>query len=233
MYHSPYIEGMMFSSSNAMTWTAHQGENLKFNLYGNKFSEKSYVYFTEVNDVRYDRLALYASTEVPTDTSLSWEYSTDSGMTWNPIALGSELELSSIVTRILLRACIETSRAEVSPVIAMDSIELVGYLNYTECEYISKNIVTDRDFTTVKQVLEINQPTGTNVNIYYCVDSNGAKWKSAPQTKSKVLDANGYIQYTFEESLERNASNFRARIHLSTNDPCIRPRVKNLMNILK
>lgn len=230
---NPYIEGMMFSSSNAMTWTAHQSENLKFNIYGNKFAQKSYVYFTEINDVKYDRIALYASTEVPTDTSLSWEYSSDNGVTWNPIALGSELELSSVVTRLLIRACIETSRTEVSPVIAMDSIELIGYLNNTNCEYISKNIETDRKFRTVKQVLDINQPTGTNVIVYYSTDGNGADWRSAQQTDYKVKDANGYIQYTFEENLTSDASNFRARIHLSTNDPCIRPKVKNLMNILK
>lgn len=230
---NPYIEGMMFSSSNAITWTAHQSENLKFNIYGNKFVSKSYVHFTEITDVRYDRLALYASTEVPTDTTLSWEYSSDSGNTWYPISLGSELELTSIVTNLLVRACIETSRTEISPVIAMDSVELIGYLNNTDCEYISKNIETDTEFDTVKQILEINQPTGTNVNVYYCVDANGVDWRSATQTGSKVKDANGYIQYTFEDTLSKNASNFRARIHLSTNDPCIRPKVKNLMNILK
>lgn len=230
---NPYIEGMMFSSSNAITWTAHQSENLKFNIYGNKFVSRSYVHFTEIADVRYDRLTLYASTEVPTDTTLSWEYSSDNGTTWYPISLGSDLELSSIVTNLLVRACIETSRPEVSPVIAMDSVELIGYLNNTDCEYISKNIETDAEFTTVKQVLDINQPTGTNVNVYYCVDANGVDWRSATQTSSKVKDANGYIQYTFEDTLSGNASNFRARIHLSTNDPCIRPKVKNLMNILK
>jgi hypothetical protein len=230
---NPYIEGMMFSSSNAITWTAHQSDNLKFNIYGNTFSPKSYVHFTEINDVKYDRLALYASTEVPTDTSLSWEYSSDNGNTWNPISLGSEVELTAIVTNLLVRACVETSRTEVSPVIASDSIELIGYLNNTNCEYISKNIETDREFSTVKQVLEIIQPTGTNVNVYYCVDANGVDWRSATQIDSKVKDANGYIQYTFEDELDSSASNFRARIHLSTNDPCIRPRVRNLMNILK
>lgn len=231
---NPYIEGMMFSSSNAITWTAHQSENLKFNIYGNEFVSRSYVYFNDINDVRYDRLALYASTEVPTDTTLSWEYSSDNGNTWYPISLGSELELTSIITSLLLRACIETSRPEVSPVIAMDSVELIGYLNNTNCEYISKNIETDAEFNKIKQVLEINQPTGTNVNVYYCVDKDGTDWRSAGQTESKVKDASGYIQYTFEADLgSAKASNFRARIHLSTNDPCIRPRVKNLMNILK
>ena len=223
----------MFSSSNAIAWTAHQGESLKFNIYGNKFAPKSYVHFNRVVDVKYDRLALYASTEVPIDTSLSWDYSDDNGNTWYPISLGSEVELSTVVTSLLVRACIRTTRAEVSPVIAMDSVELIGYLNNTDCEYISKNIETDTEFNCVKQILDINQPTGTNVNVYYCTDANGDTWHSAVQTGSKIKDENGYIQYTFESLMESGASNFRARIHLSTNNPCIRPKVKNLMNILK
>ena len=152
---NPYIEGMMFSSSNAITWTAHQSENLKFNIYGNKFVSKSYVHFTEITDVRYDRLALYASTEVPTDTILSWEYSSDGGNTWYPISLGSELELTSIVTNLLVRACIETSRTEISPVIAMDSVELIGYLNNTDCEYISRICLTVPNSVSVSIFFEM------------------------------------------------------------------------------
>lgn len=232
---NPYIAGMMFSSSNALTWTAHQSQNLKFNIYGNTFNTNSYAYFAEVVDVSYDRIALYAETEVPVDTELTWEYSKDSGDTWYPISLGMDIELTSLVTKVLIRAKFK-SNVTVSPVVAADSLMLVGYKNETECNYISKNITTDSPYTNIKQIVDLLVPTGTNVTLYYCTDTNGAEWASAIEDVSqrKVKDANGYTQYVFEAQLASSgATNYRVRIKLSTNNTCIRPKVKNLMSILK
>ena len=187
------------------------------------------MFYTE----QQHRLTLYASTEVPTDTSLTWEYSSDNGNTWSPISLGADLELDSIITSIVLRAKIQTSRPEVSPVIALDSIELIGYRNDTICEYVSKNIETDSNFSTIKQVISAYVPTGTSFNIYYSVDGNGARWASATQEGEPiVLDAQGYKQYTFIASVP-SANKYRVRIRMETNSSYTRPKFKNLMNILK
>lgn len=227
---NPYIPGVMFSSSNAKTWTAHQASNLKFNIYGNTFQNVSYLYFNEILNVRYDRLCLLADTEVPVDTYLTWEYSKDSGVTWYPIAINQDVELSSLITKILVRACFK-SQTNVSPALAIDSVVLVGYLNDTECNYIMKSITTDSPYTKVKQVVDIYAPTGTMCTIYY--STNNTTWSAATQTGSKIKDASGVIQYTFEATLAEAVTSFRARVLMTTNNPCIRPRIKNLMNILK
>lgn len=228
----PYIEGMMFSSSNAITWTAHQDCNLKFAVYGNVYKETGYLYFTEVNNVSYDRLLLMADTSIPIDTELTWEYSDDGGMNWYPIVLFEEVELTKLIGRVLVRAKINPE-STVSPAILLESCYLIGFSNVTECNYISRNIVLDEAFNSVKQVLTIKSPEGTSVAIYYAIDTDGIEWKAAPQTKEKVLDEAGWTQYTFEDTISSNgATNFRARIYMITNDRTVRPRVKNLMNIL-
>lgn len=230
---NPYVAGMMFSSSNALTWTAHQTENVKFNIYACKFNQVSYLYFRELTNIRYDRICLYASTEVPVDTEILWEYSKDSGITWYPIAIGVEVELPSILTKFLLRACL-LSQTNVAPFIATDSVLLLGYLNNTECNYISRNVQMDTNFTSIKQIVDIYHPTGTNVNVFYATDVNGAEWHSATQTAAKVKDLRGYIQYTFEDTIASpGVKNYRVRILMKTNNPCIRPTIRNLMNILR
>lgn len=230
---NPYVPGMMFSSSNALTWTAHQTDNVKFNIYGCKFNQVSYVYFRELTNIRYDRICLYASTEVPVDTEILWEYSKDSGKTWFPIAIGVEVELPAVMTKFLLRACL-LSQSNVAPFIATDSVLLLGYLNNLECNYVSRNVQMDTNFTSIKQIVDIYRPTGTNVNVFYATDVNGVEWHSATQTAAKVKDTRGYIQYTFEDTIASpGVKNYRVRILMKTNNPCIRPTIRNLMNILR
>lgn len=228
----PYTEGMMFSSSNAITWTAHQDSNLKFNIYGNKYSETGYVYFAEINDVSYDRIMIMGDTSVPIETELTWEYSDDGGINWYPIVLFEDIELKKLIGRVLVRAKFKPS-STVSPVVLLESCYLIGFSNNTECNYVSRNIQMDEAFHTVKQIITIYKPEGTNVAIYYAIDTDGKDWKSARQTKEKVVDAAGWTQYTFEDTISGNGGrNFRAKIYMTTNDRTVRPRVKDLMNTL-
>lgn len=228
----PYVEGMMFSSSNAITWTAHQDSNLKFNIYGNQYSETGYVYFAEINDVSYDRIMVMGDTSIPVNTELTWEYSDDGGMNWYPIVLFEDVELKKLIGRILVRAKFKPA-STVSPVVLLESCYLIGFSNNTECNYVSRNIKLDESFHNVKQVITIFKPEGTNVAIYYAIDTDGKDWKSARQTHEKIIDAAGWTQYTFEDTISGNGgTNFRARIYMTTNNRTVRPRVKNLMNIL-
>lgn len=225
---NPYIPGMMFSSSNAKAWTAHQSQNLKFNIYGNAFADRSYAYFDAISQVRYDRICLLADTEIPVDCELTWEYSRDDGVTWLPLSINQDIEVTTPITSMVIRACFK-SNGSVSPALALDSLGLIGYLNDVSSDYVMRNIITDEGYTHIKQVVDIYAPTGTMVNVYYSTDN--VTWLSATQTDSKLKDAQGFIQYTFEATVNE-ATNYRARIALTTNNPCIRPRVRNFMNIL-
>lgn len=228
---NPYAEGMMFTSSNAIAWSEHQTWDLKFRVYVNDFKTDGYVYFQEIQNVSFSSVSLFADMSVPVDTSLQFEYSQDSGRTWYPIAVNTPLEFSYLCTKIMIRAHM-IATGNKSPAFNIDSILLVGYLNDTECNYVMRNVQTDSKFNKVKQIVSVKAPTGTGVIVYYSTDVNGTNWFTGNQTGSKVLEDNGYTQYTYEAELSTEVQNFRARIGLTTNNPCVIPHVKDFMNIM-
>ena len=229
---NPYTAGLMFSSSNAIAWTAHQGSNLKFNIYGNSYKDTGYIYFGEVTRINYDRIMIMADVSTPVGTELVWEYSNDGGINWLPMVLFNDMELTKIIDRVLVRAKLIPNKT-VSPAILIDSCYLIGFENNQECNYISRNIVLDDTFYKVKQTISIYDPdnTHTNVALYYATDVDGLEWKSGAQSGVKSLGS-GWLQYTFEDEVDTGAKNFRSRIFMTTNDSTVRPRVKNLMNVL-
>ena len=85
----------------------------------------------------------------------------------------------------------------------------------------------------MKQTISIHDPDNshTSVSLYYSTDGDGNNWVSGTQSGSKVLGS-GWHQYVFEDEIESGATDFRARIYMTTNDSTVRPRLKNLMNIL-
>lgn len=230
---NPYIPGMMFESSNAIAWSAKQDFNLKFDLYINDYVKKSIIYFNSVKGVEYDALNLIADTSVPLDCTLEWEYSTDNSKTWLPIAIENKIDLLRKVDNVTVRA-IMTTKGNISPAIALDSLLLVGSLNDTKSSYISRNIVTDAKYTTVKVVADVYAPSGTGVVFYYASDRDGNTWKKlAQQGDGKVKKVGGYIEYTYTATESSGQNNFRVKVDLSTNNRTIRPTVRRLKCIMK
>jgi hypothetical protein len=232
---NPYISGTMFTSSNAKTWTAHQTDNLKFNIYGTTYEDEGYVYFDEIHNVSYDRLMLAADVSTPTNTDLTWEYSMDGGTVWYPITPFADIELGNIAQDIYVRAKFKTNNLT-SPAINSETLSLVGFINAEECNYVSRNVTMTNKFYTVKQVVDIFAPSGTSVTMYYATDQIGETWQSATQDADnppQVLDTAGWTRYTFKADIPSGASNFRARVQLVTNNRLVRPKVKNLMNVMK
>lgn len=230
---NPYIKGVMFSSSNALTWNAHQRENLKFNLYCNDFTEESIVYFNSINGVDYDAIKILANTSVPVDTKLEWEYSSNDGATWLPIPVRETLELHASINKVTIRAII-TAKKNVSPAIDVESILLIGMKNKEKSSYLTRNVTTDAKFKEVKIVADIYNPSGTGVVFYYATDISGKTWKPLNQVgEPKVKEVGGYSEYTYsaKESIETN--NFRAKVSLTTNNSTIKPKVQNLKCIMK
>lgn len=91
-------------------------------------------------------------------------------------------------------------------------------------------------FYTVKQIVDVYAPTGTGVVLFYATDQIGSDWKSAPQDESNppvTRDEVGWIRYTYKADVSAGASNYRVKVALTTNNRTVRPKVKNLMSILK
>lgn len=230
---NPYLPGMMFSSSNAITWTAHQTKNIKFNLYCNEYNKESTIYFTPINGIDFDRIKILADTSVPVDCSLEWEYSTNDN-DWLPIFVNQYMNLPKSIGNVTIRAKVK-AKSNVSPTIAIDSLLLVGANNKENSVYVSRNITTDANYRDVKIVADIYNPSGTGVVFYYATDTEGKKWNTLEAVgEGRVKQVGGFTEYTYKATNDSATfKNFRVKAALTTNISTIAPVVKSLKCILK
>lgn len=230
---NPYIPGVMFTSSNALTWTAHQTKNIKFNLYTNNYEEKSEVLFYPITGVEYDSIAVIAETFVPLGGKIDWEYSTDGEKTWLPIFINRYQDLTNKIDNAVVKATI-TSKKNVSPSINLQSLLFIGNKNKDVSSYVSKNTSLDAAFENIKVVVDVDTPLGTGVVFYYATDINGKDWKPLTQDgEGKVKVDNSFTEYTYKATETSGAKNFRVKAVLTTNNTTIIPRVRNLKCIMK
>lgn len=227
---NPYLNGMMFSSSNALTWTASQSTDIKFNLYGAQFNTSGYAYFKDITSAEVDRILIAAEQNIPSETSISWTYSINGG-DWLPIEVYSDKELNEIAKTISLRIDI-TAKTNTSPAVLLDGICLAGFKNKDQCVYISKNVSVTDGYNTVKQVIDLALPANTNVNMYYATDTDGKVWNPTSSTNT-VQKSSEYKTYTFEDTLSKTAKNYRCKVVLSTSSQLNRPKAQNLRSIMK
>lgn len=230
---NPYVPGLMFESSNAIAWSAKQDFNLKFDLYINDYEKKSTIYFNSIRGVEYDAIMLLADTSVPLDCKLEWSYSIDDSKTWLPIVVDNMIELQKKIDNITLRAEM-TTKGNISPAIALDSLLLAGTLNKTSSTYISRNIVTDAKYNDVKVIADVYVPSGTGVVFYYATDRDGKQWKKLTQKgEGKTKVEGGYVEYTYGSTESSLQNNFRIKVDLSTNNTALKPKVRRLKCIMK
>lgn len=229
----PFTTGVMFSSSNATTWTAHQSQDLKFNLYGLQFDSTNItgtVTFNKITGISYDRIELGSVESIPAGCSIQWQVSINDG-SFLPIESGVVRELDEVATSLQFRAVLQGTLTN-TPAINLNSVSVTGYTNVNEGAYVSKNINIPEGFNNIKVSVDMNLPTGTNTVLYYATDSSGTEWNALTNTGA-VQKSIDYKTYTFENDLAELATNYRIKIAMTTNNPINRPKLQKLMSILK
>ena len=232
---NPYLNGVMFSSSNALTWTAHQSQDLKFKLYGAQFQTNGQFVLGGISPTSIDNftsIAFQLESSFPAGCLASWQYAINDQDNWLPIESQSERELSALAETVKLKCNLSTTYNNVSPTLAMDSLVFLGLKNKTQSTYVSRNVEVNTGFNHVKVILDAYLPDGCNIYVYYATDTEGTNWLSL--TDSSITPKSTlYKTYTFEASLAEIAHNYRVKVILTTNDPLNRPSVQNLKNIMK
>lgn len=190
---NPYATGVMFSSSNSSTWTAHQGADLRFELYRSRYTGNGEIIFSQVatdNDV--SGLMLDAAYEVRGDDKviaskcgLSWyyRYSTGviSGMTdysdWLPIDTFVFRDIQNIASGLQLKAVITTDFST-SPFIDSKRVSLRSFIDDLEATYISKHLTAtefDEPYQKMKISYQAAMPSGASHKAYY-MDTLDGDW---------------------------------------------------------
>lgn len=223
----PYTVGVLFSSSNATTWSAHQDADLKFKLYGAVFSDQAVLQFQNVAVTNVGQLILAVGELIPEGCGLSWQWSND-GALWFALADGDATELTALQTTVYVRALL-TKGFKTSPVIHANTALLVGMSYKAAGVYVTKQ-VTAEEFTEILVYLDLNTPSGTAQALQYSID-DGANWVDFGAPTSKQVDANFY-QYRYTDTLLVGATTIRLRLNTSSTSGLITPRAKRLMLIL-
>lgn len=227
----PYGPGVLFSSSNAITWTAHQDSDLKFILRSAVFETTSTVTFNVVDDEDVDGVVLITDLETPKGTACNWQCQLSEGGEWQPLtALDTKL-LSALSDHVTVRAILSTSNPKMSPVIKGDACKLIGMHTQTAGVYVTKEVSLLQAYTTVTQTVELYAPTGATVAVKFSYD-DADTWITGTLVSTQQLP-DGFSALTYEYTTVPNSLSFRARVDLATNSPLTKPIVRQIINVLK
>lgn len=227
---NPYTTGVLFSSSNASTWTAHQDKDLKFNLYRANFSEDGMIVFNDVTLNNIDTLMLAIDSVVPVNCSCSYEVSVNGGA-WYPYEPWVDYQLLKNVDRASIR-CTMKSSGNMSPVISSITPKMYSSKNDLTATYISKNLTVPEGFNSIKIYLDTAIVEGAEYKVSYALDVNGVDWVPVEPISTTAL-SEYFEQQFYEISLGELTKNYRVKVEISTTKSYLRAYCKRLMNVLR
>ncbi|TLS51756.1 hypothetical protein FE782_12630 [Paenibacillus antri] len=224
----PYDVGVLFSSSNATAWTAHQDTDLKFRLYAAEFKKtESKLYFgSKTLSEAASQLLLSTSQVVPQGSNLQWQWSSD-GANWYALNDTGVTALGAPTRHIQVRAALSGTKKS-SPVIQTEAIGAVALSYKTTGTYVSKEWFTNDFFTKITMYVDLYKPSGTAQAADYSVNGGDA-W--VPLGEGAAVRQYGqYTQYKYEATVP--ASNrVRIRIRQSNSESARAetPKARRLM----
>ena len=227
----PYAAGVLFSSSNALTWTAHQTMDLKYDVYKAKYTGKGQILFNNITGATLNRLVLAAQTLDYKNNGVEWFYRISDTGSWLPIETYVDRDLSSLTQTVQLKAIINIGVT--SPIIAGDCINLIGFMEKTSGAYVSRTVTMDDPFTKLRVIAEICKPSGTEVKFYYMTDKTENAWVELEDSPTVTRINDEFSKYEWNKEGLTSAKTYKVKITMETSNPLVRPRVRRLMNIIK
>ena len=243
---NPYIQGVLYSSSNASAWTVHQDSDLTFNIYTADFNESAEIQFDTVTDVSAESLVLMSTYLTPQNTGALFEAkvvfdsepqnTTVDSKAWTPIAEYEEIDFNEKARAVKLRALFQTNQ-NMSPILSLDSTLLTSFLSALNGSYIGRTMdMTGVPYNRARISFETFEPAGTNVKFRYKFGKEDG-WKDLKSTPKVTQVSNEFTRYEFDELVAESGTTedtFKVRLDLSSNSNVfIRPRAKRLMVALR
>ncbi|AMQ66617.1 putative tail protein [Bacillus phage Shbh1] len=242
----PYVAGVLFSSSNAITWTAHQKSNLKFSIYTAEFQENATIVFDPMTGLDADMIMVMANYLTPSNTGCEWEVrvvneedvgtiSIDS-VPWRPLVNYTEVDTRpvGVVGLAQLRATFKSSRF-ISPIMALDDILFINFITATTGDYVSRNIdANESPFNKITLSFDRHTPAGASVTPYYSVDG-GQTWRAFQSNPSIERQSAEFERVTYNERVSTNPTNKQLKLKLTLRgeNRFIRPRARRLTCVMK
>lgn len=238
---NPYVEGVLFSSSNASTWTPHQRSDLKFNVYTARFNEEAVMEFDVMRDVNADSIVLMSTYLTPQNTGCRWDMKmvlqnepsniTVDSKPWQPIGNYVDIDVNQVAREVKLRATFKANRY-ISPMLSLQDIMFVGFLTALKGSYISRTIdMSEAPFNTARMSFEVFTPAGTTITPRYSLDQGKTwnKFKSSPTTKNQTEE---FTRLEYVDKVTQGTArekSVKVRIDMEANNSFLRPRARRLM----
>ncbi|QYS24601.1 protein of unknown function DUF4815 [Enterococcus phage GVEsP-1] len=237
---NPYLEGVLYSSSNASAWSIHQMSDLKFTVYTAKFNEEAVLEFDVMRNINVDRVVLMSTYLTPANTGCKWDMkivlnNEPSGTTvndkpWVPIANYVDLDVNQIAREVKLRATFKANQY-ISPMLALDDIMFAGFLTALKGSYVSRTIdLSEAPYNTVKMSYEQFTPAGTTVVAKYSTDE-GKTWTTFTTQPTTTQRTQDFVRVDYVEKINTGGTfkSIKFRLDMTTQNSFLRPRVRRLM----
>jgi hypothetical protein len=217
-----YQVGVLLSSSNASTWTAHQDLDLAFRLLGCRFTETEHIYNfgTITANENTDLLTLANIERVSSETDVEFIYTDSAGKTNTlaedmPVALKEKID-GEVSVRAKLKGT--TTR---SPVLFQGVQSILGTIDET-CDYVTRAITAGTNIN-VKIIYESYTPGNSQVKAY--VQNPDSTWTLVSLTSGSPV-GDGWEEHTY---VAENFSGATTRVKLVLEGNVLyRPQVRNL-----
>lgn len=219
----PYTVGVLLSSSNARTWTAHQDKDLSFRLIGASFSSTTRtVNLGNVSASNISDLLALAPIDRPTAaTNLLMRFTRSNGTVYE-VQPGQSIALDARVTDTLTAQAILSGNAFESPVLFPGAQSVTGNLDES-ATYVTRQIPAGTS-KTIKVTFDAVLPGSAAVAVAYETSTPGTFQTISSPTAVQL--GNGLVEYTYSSGTV-TVANTRIRLTL-TGNTAHRPRVRNL-----
>lgn len=218
----PYTVGVLFSSSNRLTWTAHQDEDLAFRIRCARFAPLTKTIplgtfaVTDLSDILVDTVHM-----LPDASSRAWIEFEPAGETPVRVEIGQVWERQSYFTgNVAIRLILEGS-TNVSPLVARDLLVIKGEMRASGT-YISRAFTLGTD-VLLSVVAQTRLPSGSTIKVEW--DAGDDDWTEITLASSLVL-GDGSIERVFTSTAITEVQG-RIRITL-TGTPAARPAIWSL-----
>lgn len=219
----PYTVGVLFSSSNAVSWTAHQDADLTCRIRAARFTpvEKTIPLGVHaVSDV--SDLMVEAAMILPTEAAKVLFRLTPEGEGAVYLEPGAAWERVSDFSGNIAVDIVLSGSATVSPIVAPDMLMILGDMRDAG-DYVSRTFEVGED-KTVKISFASQLPSGSDVTVKID-DGDGGGWTTLAQDAATVL-ADGTVERHF---VAADWAGPEARIKLElTGSPAARPALHDL-----
>ena len=237
---NPYLEGVLFSSSNASTWSAHQNSDMKFGIYTSKYEEEGIIEFDPIEDVEADRIVLMSTYLTPGNTGCMWEAkiifddmdeaTTFDMLNWQPVGNYQDIDLGATARKVKLRATFKSNRY-ISPLMSSNDLTFTTFLTELSGSYVGRAIdMSEAPYNTIRVSYEAFLPQGTTVTPKYSTD-NGSTWKEFTESPEIRRANTEFYRYVIDQKVNEidTYDSFKVRLDLETQNSFLRPHIRRLM----